>query len=183
MWLICQLDFNGRKQELMHPTRYTQLFFLDEAVALAAGHRPCGECRRKHYRAYIEAANAWSAGLISVAADLDKALSDSRRAPRAAAAIASLPDGVFISLGDDDFRLVWSGALYRWSAEGYVDRVAITDVRFTEATVLTPALSVQALQHGYPVTVHPSVAPAVPERVSPKRVRVSQNNPATTSGG
>ena len=44
--MICQLEFNGRKQELVHPNRYTQLFFLDEAVGLAAGHRPCGECRR-----------------------------------------------------------------------------------------------------------------------------------------
>jgi len=182
MWLICQLEFNGRKQELMHPKRYTQLFFLDEAVALAAGHRPCGECRRKHYRAYIEAASAGGADLISGASELDKALSDSRRAPRTVAAIASLPDGVFISLGDNDFRLIWSGALYRWSAESYVDRVAITDVGFTEATVLTPALSVKALQHGYPVTVHHSVSPVVPERVSPKKVRLYQNNPATTSG-
>ena len=56
MWLICQLEFNGRKQELMHPKRYTQLFFLDEAVALAAGHRPCGECRRKNYRAHASVA-------------------------------------------------------------------------------------------------------------------------------
>jgi hypothetical protein len=94
-----------------------------------------------------------------------------------------LPDGVFISFGDNDFRLVWSGLLYRWSAEGYVDRVAITDVGFTEATVVTPALSVKALQHGYPVTVHPSVVPAAPERVSPKTVLASQNNLATTSGG
>lgn len=98
MWLICQLEFNGRKQELMHPKKYTQLFFLDEAVALAAGHRPCGECRRKDYRAYLEAANGRREDVISGASDLDKALSDSRRAPRAVAAIASLPDGVHRAL-------------------------------------------------------------------------------------
>ena len=106
MWLICQLEFNGRKQELMHPKRYTQLFFLDEAVALAAGHRPCGECRRKNYRAYVEAANGRSEDPISGASNLDKALSDSRRASRTPSAIASLPDGVFISLGDND--LAWA---------------------------------------------------------------------------
>lgn len=183
MWLICQLEFNGRKQELMHPKRYTQLFFLDEAVALAAGHRPCGECRRKNYHAYIEAANAQSEDPILGASNLDKALNDSRRAPRTPSAIASLPDGVFISLGDNDFRLVWSGALHRWSAEGYVDRVAITDVGFMEAAVVTPVLTVEALRHGYPVTVHPSIAPAMPERVSSTMVRVSQNHLATTSGG
>lgn len=50
-WLICRLDFKGRRRELMRPGTYTELFFLDEAVALAAGHRPCGECRREFYHA------------------------------------------------------------------------------------------------------------------------------------
>ena len=57
MWLSCLLEFKGRKRELMSPGTYTELFFLDEAVALAAGHRPCGECRRTHYRTYIAAVN------------------------------------------------------------------------------------------------------------------------------
>src|SRR5690349_19929351 len=57
MWLICLLEFNGRKRTVMSPGNYTELFFLDEAVALAAGHRPCGECRRTHYRQYIAALN------------------------------------------------------------------------------------------------------------------------------
>jgi hypothetical protein len=55
MWLICRLEFKGRKRAPMSPGTYTELFFLDEAVALAAGHRPCGECRRARYRSYIEA--------------------------------------------------------------------------------------------------------------------------------
>lgn len=157
MWLICQLEFKGRKQELMHPNRYTQLFFLDEAVGLAAGHRPCGECRRKHYRAYIDAANAQNEDQITGASNFDKLLSASRRAPRTTGAIGTLPDGVFIKLGPEDFRLVWQGALHKWSPGGYVDPVAIADVEGTAATVVTPALSVAALRHGYPVSVHPSV--------------------------
>jgi hypothetical protein len=171
MWLICQLDFNGRKQELMHPKKYTQLFFLDEAVALAAGHRPCGECRRTNYRAYIEAANAQNEDPISGAAHLDKRLRASRRATRTTGALASLPDGAFISLGDNDFRLVWRGFLHTWSPAGYVDRVAIADADLITTTVVTPALSVQALRHGYPVTVHASVAPRVPESPSAAAVR------------
>ncbi len=163
MWLICQLEFNGRKQELMHPNRYTQLFFLDEAVALAAGHRPCGECRRAAYRAYIQAANAGGVDPILGSSDLDKKLSASRRAPRTSAVIAELPDGVFIALGSDDFWLVWRGALYAWSPEGYGDPVAITDTDAAVATVLTPALSVDALRHGYPVNVHPSIASGAPD--------------------
>ena len=54
MWLICRLEFKGRRRPLMSPGTYTELFFLDEAVALAAGHRPCGECRRSQYRSYME---------------------------------------------------------------------------------------------------------------------------------
>ena len=163
MWLICELEFKGRKQELMHPNRYTQLFFLDEAVGLAAGHRPCGECRRTYYRAYIEAANAQNEDHFAGASNFDKLLRESRRAPRATSAIGELPDGVFIALGSDDFRLIWQGALHKWSPDGYADPIALADVDATVATVLTPALSVAALRHGYPVNVHPSVASGAPE--------------------
>ena len=183
MWLICRLEFNGRRQELMHPKRYTQLFFLDEAVALAAGHRPCGECRRTYYRAYIEAANAQNPDPISGAADLDRQLSASRRAMRTTGAVASLPDGTFISLGGNDFRLVWRGSLCAWSADGYVDRVAIADIDVAEATVMTPALSIQALRQGYPVTVHPSVQPGALERHLATTVQVQSDASTTMNGG
>lgn len=173
MWLICQLEFNGRRQEVMHPNRYTQLFFLDEAVALAAGHRPCGECRRQHYRAYIDAMNVDNDTPISSAGDLDKQLNASRRAQRRTAPVESLPDGAFISLGEEDFRLVWGGSLYRWSPDGYSDPTPIAGSDITEATVITPELSLRALRHGYPVTVHPSIttegsAPVVPTPVVPE---------------
>jgi hypothetical protein len=163
-WLTCQLEFNDRKRTLMSPGTYTELFFLDEAVALAAGRRPCGECRRTLYRAYINAANTECETPIGGAKDLDKQLNASRKAPRTIVAIATLPDGVFIELGENDFRLIWNGALHRWSPEGYVDPIAITDVDVLEAPVVTPPLSVAALRHGYPVTVHPS---AVAEATSP----------------
>src|SRR6478752_6588237 len=73
-WLICRLEFKGRRREVMSPMAYTELFFLDEAVALAAGHRPCGECRRESYRAYIAAADVDSSSPISGSKDLDKQL-------------------------------------------------------------------------------------------------------------
>lgn len=182
MWIICRLEFNGRRQELMHPKRYTQLFFLDEAVALAAGHRPCGECRRTHYRAYIDAANAQIPDPILGAADLDRQLRASRR-DRTTGAIPSLPDGAFISLGGNDFRLVWRGSVYTWSADGYVDRVAIADVAVAEATILTPALSIHALRGGYPLTVHPSVEPGVLESPPATTVQVQPGASTTMSGG
>lgn len=157
MWLICQLEFNGRRRPLMNPGTYTELFFLDEAVALAAGHRPCGECRRIHYRAYLDAVNAGRDGPIGGGRDLDRHLNASRRAPRPTLPLATLPDGVFVALGDDDFRLIWDGALHRWSPEGYLAAVALADLECSEGAVVTPALSVAALRHGYPVSVHDSV--------------------------
>ena len=158
MWLICQLEFNSRKRDLMAPGSYTELFFLDEAVALAAGHRPCGECRRASLRAYLAAANVDNDTPIAGAKELDRQLKKSRSAPRAIAAIATLPDGVFITLGDNDFRLIWDGTLHRWSLAGYADAVSIADIDVEEVQVVTPALSVDALRHGYPVDVHPSVS-------------------------
>jgi hypothetical protein len=70
--------------------------------------------------------------------------------------VAGLPNGAFVTLGDDDFRLVWNGDLYRWTPEGYVDPLAIDDVTFETAVVVTPSVSIAALRHGYPVEVHAS---------------------------
>src|SRR5271166_162902 len=60
-WLVCVLEFRGRKRAVMTPNRYTELFFLDEATALAAGHRPCSECRHQRY---LDFANAWAAAKL-----------------------------------------------------------------------------------------------------------------------
>lgn len=152
-WLVCELQFKGRKREVMSPRSYTELFFLDEAVALAAGHRPCWECRRPRYHAYVEAVDAEATTPIAGAADLDQRLRDSRRAPRSTAAVSTLPDGVFV-VHDNDFRLLWDGALHRWTHRGYVDPLVLDgELRLP---VVTPALSVSGLAHGYPVAVHAS---------------------------
>ena len=63
-WLLCRLEFNGRRRVVMAPDRYTEFFFLDEATGLAAGHRPCFECRRRSYHAY---ADAWAIGNLGLA--------------------------------------------------------------------------------------------------------------------
>ncbi|KRD19270.1 hypothetical protein ASE48_23450 [Mycobacterium sp. Root265] len=152
-WLICRLEFNGRRRAVMSPGTYTELFFLDEAVALAAGHRPCAECRRDCYRAFLDAAGAARAG------ELDRLLDRSRRAPRVNAALDSLPDGVFVVQHEDrhdELRLLWRGDLHRWTPAGYGDPVAATGT----AEVITPELTVTALRHGYPVQVHPSAGGA-----------------------
>lgn len=156
MWLICRLEFKGRRRPLMSPGTYTELFFLDEAVALAAGHRPCGECRRAQYRAFMEAVNEASEQPLAGPRDLDRRLNHARRAPKTTAPLTSLPDGVFVAAGDDNFWLLWKGVLHRWTPAGYVDAVAIADANFEVAQVITPTLSVTALRHGYQVDVHPS---------------------------
>jgi hypothetical protein len=104
-WVACRIEFRGRRQEVMRPGAYTQLFFLDEAVALAAGHRPCAHCRRTDYEAFV---TAWMAagGRSSRprAAEIDWQLhrervdSLTRRQVTHPAALDALPDGVFITL-------------------------------------------------------------------------------------
>lgn len=154
-WLICRLDFKGRRRELMRPGTYTELFFLDEAVALAAGHRPCGECRREFYRAYIDAVSAHNPEPIGGAQQLDRELNASRKLPRTTSHIDALPDGTFLSLGATDFRLLWQGGLHRWSPQGYTGVIPSADGPEI-AVVLTPELSIHALRKGYPVQVHPT---------------------------
>jgi hypothetical protein len=150
-WLVCDLHF---KRNLKEPRKYTKLFFLDEAVALAAGHRPCNTCRRDRYEAYLSAVRAEKG--IRGAAELDALLNGARRAPSLHAPIASLPDGSFSALGDGDYRLKWRGALHRWTPAGYVDALTLTDLEVDEVTVLTPEPSLAALRSGYSPVVHPS---------------------------
>ncbi len=114
-WLICELHF---ERDLKEPRKYTKLFFLDEAVALAAGHRPCNTCRREQCQAFVAAV---SRNIRIGAGELDAKLNSARKGPTARAAISALPDGALIELADGDYRLKWSGALHRWTPGGYVD--------------------------------------------------------------
>src|SRR5579863_8394968 len=95
-WIACVLEFKGRRRIVMSPNRYTELFFLDEAVALAAGHRPCAECRRERFNAFR---NAWTGS--PRAPEIDLALHGARIDRRGRkitweAQLDTLPDGCFI---------------------------------------------------------------------------------------
>ena len=146
-WLVCELEF---ERTLKSPRKYTKLFFMDEAVALAAGHRPCKTCRRARFEDYLSAARC--ASEIGGAPELDHRLSEARKTPYQKEEIRSLPDGAFVSLAAGDFRIVWRTRLYRWTPERYVDPVAIADLDVDEAHVMTPAVSLAALRHGYQVS-------------------------------
>jgi hypothetical protein len=137
-WIACRLEFRGRRREPMPIGRYTGLFFLDDATALAAGHRPCAECRREDYVSYLALAQAAGAD------ELDRRLHAERLGPKPALAVASLPDGVFV-VEDGEPWLVLRGELLRWTPGGYEERRPAAG----RASVLTPSTSVRVLAAGW----------------------------------
>jgi hypothetical protein len=160
-WIACLLDFKGRHRAIMQPGRYTELFFLDEATALAAGHRPCAECRRGDYdrfRRCWATAHGAPPGRLPAADELDAALHRDRLAGRAErrtyrAEVAALPDGVFL-LREGEAWLLRRAALLRWTPGGYDRREARP--AGGEVVVLTPAAIVRTIAAGYAPALHPS---------------------------
>jgi hypothetical protein len=155
-WLICVLSFRGRKRRVMTPNRYTELFFLDEATALAAGHRPCAECRRERFNAF-QAAWQRAHGLPAppTADEMDRRLHAERIGPQRekrgfVARLKDLPDGVFVEHdagGGKKAYLVWNDSLLAWSAGGYEEPLARP--RNAKVVVLTPASTVEVIREGY----------------------------------
>ncbi len=165
-WIACLLEFKGRHRELMQPNRYTELFFLDEATALAAGHRPCAQCRWADFNRFID---AWLAGNADFGIErarctdaIDRLLHGERVTPRREkvtyeARLGELPDGAIVAhAGSEDAWLLWRGRLHRWTPAGYTDAQSAApagDVR-----VLTPRSVIRAIAAGYSPMVHPSLA-------------------------
>lgn len=156
-WVCCVLAFKGRRRPLMAPRRYTELFFLDEAVALAAGHRPCGECRRGDYMRFLD---LWQTvtGERPKAPTLDKVLHAARAEPgarrlrRHVADMAALPDGAFVLIADVP-HLVRGDALLPYAPGSYGAPVR----RPTgPATLLTPPPTVDVMRAGFRPVLHPS---------------------------
>jgi hypothetical protein len=163
-WICCRLEFKNRRREIMAPRRYTELFFLDEATALAAGHRPCCECRREDFVAFRAAwRRAFGPGSHASAPAIDRALHAARVEPRSRrqarfeAALDDLPDGAFVLLrGERATPLLVQGAhLLPWRPVGYGSpraRAAAT------CLVLTPRPIVDVLHAGYAPALHPSAS-------------------------
>lgn len=157
-WIICVLDFKNRRHPIMAPGLYTGLFFLDEATALAAGHRPCAECQRERFelfRRHWATANPDEAGTDKpLAPVIDGVLHRERMSPRnSCGSIGQLPDGTFVTDNETDAYLVVKGKLFRWTPGGYL----IDKRRFDHPVrVLTPNSMVKTLAGGYPVAIHDS---------------------------
>jgi hypothetical protein len=170
-WIICLLEFKGRRHIIMAPGHYTELFFLDEATALAAGHRPCAECQRQRFnefRAVWARANADLAGSARpLATTLDGFLHQERidangRKITYLDRLSALPDGSFVQRsGDDTAWLVLADQLLAWSVFGYTQRMP-RPADESIVAVLTPRSIVRTLAAGYQAGLHPSALQGAP---------------------
>ncbi len=159
-WAICLLEYKGRRRMQWAPGRLTELFFLDEATGLAAGHRPCGECRYRDYQAFKRAWAAAQAGGGPDVQTIDARLHDDRLAGPGIrrtyrAPLAAIPDGAMVEV-DGAAWLVFGGGLLAWTPGGYRDRRGAGPGMGTEVTVITPRATVAVLAAGYRPVLHPS---------------------------
>ncbi|KAA0025016.1 hypothetical protein [Antrihabitans cavernicola] len=145
-WIYCHLKFKTRTTVFRDPSRkYTELFFFDEAVALTAGHRPCGQCQHDRLAEFKIA----TLGRRASVGDIDDVLHRERRGDRDITSIGSLPSGTFVDV--DGPTLLLDGRALRWSPNGYVQLAA--PGADTTVPVLTPALIRTALARGFVPTV------------------------------
>ena len=156
-WITCVCEFRGWRRKVMGGRSWTELFFLDEATAFAAGHRPCFFCRRddaKRFRAAWEEGN----GVRGVRArEMDAVLHRERldrgkkRLHPLPMPVAQLPDGAMVHKGEESFLIVQGRAL-QWSMGGYSEAECTID----NAQLLTPPSTLRALNAGYRPVLHPS---------------------------
>ena len=156
-WITCVCEFRGWRRKVMGGRSWTELFFLDEATAFAAGHRPCFFCRRddaNRFRAAWEEGN----GVTNVLArDIDAVLHSERleggkkRLHALPMPLEKLPDGAMLQAGDESF-LIAQGRALSWSPDGYRETRNTID----DAMLLTPPSTLRALSAGYRPVLHPS---------------------------
>ncbi|MBH5368180.1 hypothetical protein [Bradyrhizobium glycinis] len=158
-WITCLCEFRGWRRPVMARRSWTELFFLDEATAFAAGHRPCFFCRRddaKRFRAAWEKGN----GASDVSAKAMDAVLHRERLDRGRKRLhslpmplADLPDGAMVQQGEDSF-LVMQGQALLWSPAGYASHTRVVD----QAMLLTPPSTLRAIMAGYRPVLHPTAS-------------------------
>ena len=157
-WLTCVCDFRGRRREMMAGRSWTELFFLDEATAFAAGHRPCFFCRREdanRFRAAWEKGNRLSnlgAGDIDAVLHRERLDGSRKRLHVLPLPLLQLPDGAMVRAGEESF-LIAGGRALQWSPAGY----SHAQGAITAAKLLTPPSTLRAFSAGYRAVLHASV--------------------------
>ncbi|MGO4385184.1 hypothetical protein [Specibacter sp. RAF43] len=165
LWITCALEYRGRWSAQWLPNHYTFLYFHDEAVSFAAGHRPCAECRRDAYNAYRA---AWAAhhGDLPTAQEMNRRLHAERLIAGThtrrlhALPWPELPDGTFV-LRAGTPSLVLGGTIVDWTAAGYGPRRPRPGTG--DADVITPPSSIAVLRAGYPVHIDPAALGEAPD--------------------
>lgn len=153
-WIICECAYKDWHREVMG-AGYTELFFLDEVTALAAGHRPCALCRRTSFQQYRQCM-----GQADMSVDaMDRNLHTQRLGEKQNQGVTArdAPDGVMIAIGQTPFAKNGTRAL-RWSFDGYIDGGFWKDVIDQNPQILTPALTITALQNGFKPVWHRSAS-------------------------
>jgi hypothetical protein len=162
-WIVCVCEFRGRRRDVMATRSWTELFFLDEATAFAAGHRPCFHCRRADANAFR---SAWERGNCAVSArapEIDAVLHSERldghakRLHPLPMPLNELPDGAMVRVSADSFLIV-DGRPLLWTFDGYGG----TGLPLADARLITPPSTVRALQAGYRAAMHGSATSSVP---------------------
>ncbi|MCP4616662.1 MAG: hypothetical protein GY844_09500 [Bradyrhizobium sp.] len=157
-WLTCVCEFRGRRRKVMGGRSWTELFFLDEATALAAGHRPCFYCRRddaNRFRAAWESGN----GVADILApDIDAVLhrerfASSRKLHPLPMPMEKLHDGAMVQSGEGSYLIV-AGKALRWSFAGYQK----PSTGIADAMLITPPSTLRALAAGFRPVLHPSAS-------------------------
>jgi len=157
-WLVCEREYKARRREVMAGRSWTELFFLDEAVAFAAGHRPCFFCRRD---AAMRFRSCWatckhealpSAPAMDAALHAERLERGRKRHHPIVAPLAELPDGVVIAIGKEAYTLR-AGLAYRWTDDGY----AAPQQPASADWLVTPPSTVMVLRAGYQPVFHPSI--------------------------
>jgi hypothetical protein len=163
-WITCRLEWRGWRRSIMQPRSWTELFFLDEATAFAAGHRPCAYCRRARFAAFKTTWLAVNPDVFSAAPpriiEIDKVLHKERTRKGGGKVtyeekLSALPDGAMVELGAGAY-LLWNRQVLQWSFAGYtvseIPRFSLQRVR-----VLTPASIVRMFRSGFRPDVHANV--------------------------
>ncbi|MGY4429084.1 hypothetical protein ACVWWO_001561 [Bradyrhizobium sp. F1.13.1] len=155
-WITCLCEFRGWRRPVMARRSWTELFFLDEATAFAAGHRPCFFCRRDDAKRFCVAwetgngASGISAKVMDAVLHRERLDRGKKRLHALPRPLAELPDGAMVQQGEKSF-LIMQGRALLWSPAGYAKDAQLDDMK-----LLTPPSTLRALEAGYRPVLHPT---------------------------